>query len=44
MMKLLTIDLKDDLHRAFKEKCAREGVTMSEVIRKLIKEWLEKSK
>jgi antitoxin component of RelBE/YafQ-DinJ toxin-antitoxin module len=43
-MKLLTIDLKDDLHRAFKEKCAREGLTMSDVIRKLIKEWLEKSK
>ena len=35
--------LPDDLHRRFKVHCAIEGKVMSEIVRELIREYLERS-
>ena len=34
----LTIDIPDDLHRAFKVYCARKGVTMSDQFRAILED------
>jgi len=36
----LSVDLDDDLHRRFSVACAEEGVSKSEVVRRLIEKWL----
>jgi len=36
----LSIDLEDELFRRFSVACAEEGVSKSEVVRRLIEEWL----
>ena len=41
-MKRLTIDLPDELHMRLKVQCAMQATDMSEVIRKLIVDYLMK--
>jgi len=41
-MKRYTLDLTEELHKKLRVHCAIEGVDMSEVIRKLIADYLEK--
>ena len=41
---MLMIDLHDKLHKAFKEKCVKEGRSMSSVIRLFIEEYVEKGR
>jgi len=36
----LSIDLSNDLHRRFSVACAERGVSKSEVVRRLLEEWL----
>jgi len=36
----LSVDLDDDLHKRFSVACARRGVRKSEVVRRLLEEWL----
>ena len=44
-MKMLTIRITDELHRAFKLKCVSESVDMVAVVNKLIESYVkEKSK
>jgi hypothetical protein len=40
-MKMLTVRIADELHRAFKVKCASEGVDMGSVIAKLIESYVK---
>jgi metal-responsive CopG/Arc/MetJ family transcriptional regulator len=42
-MKRYTLDLTEELHKKLKVHCAIEGLEMSEVIRKLIADYLEKA-
>ena len=42
MMKY-TLNLDDDLHREFKIYCVTNGIDMSEVMRSLIREFLDRS-
>jgi metal-responsive CopG/Arc/MetJ family transcriptional regulator len=42
-MKNLNVHLDDELHRRFKVVCAQEAKEMSEVVRQLIQEYVEKS-
>ena len=37
-VKRLTLDLPEDLHRAIKRRAVEEGVTMVEMLRKLLEE------
>ena len=43
-MKMLTIRIPEELHKAFKLKCVSEGVDMGSVITKLIEEYVKESK
>ena len=43
-MKMLTIRIPEELHKAFKLKCVSEGVDMGGVIAKLIEEYVRESK
>ena len=43
-MKVLTVRIKEELHRAFKIKCVTEGVEMNTVVMKLIEDYLKGSK
>ena len=42
-MKRITIDLDDELYRKVKIRCAEDGVTLADVIRKLLADSLEKN-
>jgi plasmid stability protein len=42
-MKRITIDLDDELYRKVKIRCAEDGVTLADVIRKLLVGSLEKN-
>jgi hypothetical protein len=41
-MKRLGVDIPDETHRELKARCATEGVKVSDVVRKLIEEYLQK--
>ena len=43
-MKVLTIRIDEELHKAFKIKCVTEGVDMNTVITKLIESYVKESK
>ena len=43
-MKMLTIRMPEELHKAFKLKCVSEGVDMGSVINKLIEGYVKESK
>jgi predicted HicB family RNase H-like nuclease len=43
-MKMLTIRITDELHKAFKLKCVSEGVDMVIVVNKLIEDYVKESK
>jgi metal-responsive CopG/Arc/MetJ family transcriptional regulator len=43
-MKRLAVDLDEDLHRGLKEAAAREGISVSEVVRQLITDWVRKKR
>lgn len=40
-MKMLTIRIPEELHKAFKLKCVAEGVEMRTVIEKLIEDYVK---
>ena len=42
-MRNFNMKMSDELHRRFKVVCALEGTEMSEVIRKMIEQYLEKA-
>jgi len=44
MAHLLGIRLDDDLHMEFKLLCVRKRLSMSEVVKELIREWVEGQK
>jgi hypothetical protein len=44
LMKVLTIRLEEELHKAFKIKCVTEGVDMNAVITKMIEGYVKGSK
>jgi len=41
MKKKLTIRLPEELHRQAKEKCEREDITLSQIVRRALREWIE---
>ena len=41
-MKRLGVDIPDETHQELKARCATEGVKVSDVVRKLIEEYLQK--
>ena len=43
-MRMLTIRITDELHKAFKLKCVSEGVDMVAVVNKLIEGYVKESK
>jgi predicted HicB family RNase H-like nuclease len=43
-MKVLTIRLEEELHKAFKIKCVTEGVDMNAVITKMIASYVKAGK
>ena len=43
-MKVLTVRITEELHRAFKIKCVTEGVEMNTVVTKLIEGYVKGSK
>ncbi|MCX8204318.1 MAG: plasmid partition protein ParG [Candidatus Nezhaarchaeota archaeon] len=43
MVKNLHVQLDDELFKELKVKCAVQGVKVSQVVRKLIKQWVEDS-
>ena len=43
-MKMLTVRIPEEVHRAFKLKCVAEGVDMGSVITKLIESYVKESK
>jgi hypothetical protein len=43
MTKRLTVDFKDDLYKEFSKKCIDVDETKSDVVRGLVKDWLNKS-
>jgi predicted HicB family RNase H-like nuclease len=43
-MKMLTIRVPEEIHKAFKLKCVSEGVDMGSVIAKLMEEYVKESK
>ena len=44
LMKLLTIRIDEELHRAFKIKCVTEGKDMSAVVIAMIESYVKESK
>ena len=40
--KRLTVDLTRDLHRRLKTAAARQEITMADVVRRILAEWLER--
>jgi hypothetical protein len=44
LMKVLTIRLEEELHKAFKIKCVTEGVDMNPVITKMIEGYVKAGK
>ena len=44
MTKRLTVDLPDDLHRNLKVRSAMLGTDMSDLVRRMIEDYLKKSK
>jgi hypothetical protein len=40
-MKMLTIRIPDELHKAFKLKCVSEGVDMVTIVNKLIESYVK---
>jgi len=43
-MKMLTIRMSEELHKAFKLKCVSEGVDMVAVVNKLIEGYVKETK
>jgi hypothetical protein len=43
-MKMLTVRIPEELHKAFKVKCAIEGLDMGSVITKLIEGYVKETK
>jgi len=43
-MKMLTIRITEELHKAFKIKCVTDGVEMNTVITKLLEEHVKETK
>ena len=43
-MKMLTIRIPEELHKAFKLKCVSDGVDMASVLIQLIESYLKESK
>jgi predicted HicB family RNase H-like nuclease len=43
-MKMLTVRISEELHRALKIKCVTEGVEMNAVVTKLIESYVKESK
>ena len=43
-MRMLTIRITDELHKAFKLKCVSEGVDMVTVVNKLIEGYVKETK
>ena len=43
-MKMLTLRIPEELHRALKIKCVTEGVEMNTVVTKLIEDYVRKAK
>jgi len=43
-MKVLTVRIDEDLHKAFKIKCVTEGIDMNTVITQLIESYVRESK
>jgi len=43
-MKLLTVRLDDELHKAFKVKCVLDGADMNAVVTKLIEDYVNEAK
>jgi predicted HicB family RNase H-like nuclease len=43
-MKMLTLRLPEELHKALKIKCVIEGVEMNTIVTKLIEEYVKESK
>lgn len=41
-MKRLTIDITEDLHRNVKRECATQGINIADVVRELLKKWIQK--
>jgi hypothetical protein len=44
LMKVLTIRLEEELHKAFKIKCVTEGVDMNTIITKMIEGYVKAGK
>ena len=40
-IKRITVDVSEDFHHKVKVKATKEGKTISEVVRELLKRWLE---
>ena len=43
-MKVLTVRLEDELHKAFKVKCVLDDVDMNAVVSKLIEDYVKDAK
>lgn len=43
-LKLVRLELTDDVHRQFRVEAAKEGVSMAAMARHLIEQWVEKRK
>jgi predicted HicB family RNase H-like nuclease len=43
-MKMLTLRIPEELHKAFKVKCVLEGVEMNTVVTKLIEQHVKETK
>ena len=43
-MKMLTLRIPEELHKAFKIKCVTEGVEMNTVVTKLIEDYVKEGK
>jgi len=41
MEKKLVVRISEELHQQAKEKCKREDITLSQVIRRALREWVE---
>ena len=44
LMKMLTLRIPEELHKALKVKCVIEGVEMNTVVTKLIEDYVKESK
>jgi hypothetical protein len=42
-MKRITVDFEDDLHLKLKIQCAKDGIHITELIRQLAAEYVEKA-